>query len=174
MNKRRFLNFINNFDLYIGAIILISLTFILTVQVFLRYIFGHAFSWVEEISVILFIWMTYFGVSAASFHGKHLKVDFFIEKLSPKFKKWALFYTDLVTIIFCGYIIFPLLSIIEKFTVSNSKTIILNIPKDMIYYVIIFCLIMTIIRLIQRNIIVLRSEEHDSDSTLDTTGDVRK
>lgn len=80
MNKKT-KKFLNEFDLYIGAAILFILTILLTCQVILRYVFGHSFSWIEEVSIILFILMTYFGVSSAALYGKHLKVDFFIEKL---------------------------------------------------------------------------------------------
>src|SRR5699024_3587698 len=149
----------NEFELYIGALLFIILTIILTLQVILRYVFSSSISWIGELSTILFIFMTYLGISAASLKGQNLKVDFLIEKIkNTTFKKWTIFYTDFITLAFCVIVIFPLVKLVRNFHSSGSKTLLLQIPNSFIYSVLIFCLILTSIRLIQNSIQVFKSD----------------
>src|SRR5690625_940880 len=140
--------------------IFILLTIMLTLQVILRYVFSSSISWIGELSTILFIIMTYLGISAASLKGQNLKVDFLIERISNiKLKKWAIFYTDIVTIAFCVFMVFPLINIVNNFHSSGSRTLLLQIPNSIIYSILIFCLILTTVRLIQNSIRIFKDRK---------------
>jgi len=60
-------------------------TLITTLQVVMRYGFNHPFTWPEEVSTLLLVWMTFTGASILLKKRKHIEIDFFVN-LFPK--KW--------------------------------------------------------------------------------------
>lgn len=64
-DKMSLKTFLNNIELYLGTICFIIITIMLTLQVISRYILRSSFTWMEEFATIMFVWMIYFGVSAA-------------------------------------------------------------------------------------------------------------
>lgn len=50
-------------------------------QVVLRYVFSSTLIWVEEVSVILMLWMTWLGVTVLWLTHKHIAVDFLTARL---------------------------------------------------------------------------------------------
>lgn len=149
MRKKKILKFINELDTYIGAILLLGMLVLLTLQVISRYIFKISFTWAEELATIMFIWLAYIGASSAVLKGQHLRIDVFLNMLKGKVKKAFLILTDLITMGFLLYMIKPLLNIVEKLEAQGTVTLLLRIPKNIIYWVIPFCFILMIIRFIQ-------------------------
>lgn len=92
MDKKKFdlKNFIVNIDQYISAVLFIIIMFLLFLQVVSRYVFHHSFTWTEELSIILFVWMTYLGVSSAVTYRKNLRIDALLNVLPFKAKKTLL------------------------------------------------------------------------------------
>ncbi|GAA4702735.1 TRAP transporter small permease [Brevibacillus fulvus] len=58
----------------------ILLTFI---NVVARFIFNHPIGWAEEVTLGLFIWMVFIGMSSSIKDNGHIGVDYFVRKL-PK------------------------------------------------------------------------------------------
>ena len=67
--------FLNEFEIYLGTIVFLVLTALLTIQVISRYVFNSAITWAEELAVIMFVWLIYLGVAGAVTNRKHLKID---------------------------------------------------------------------------------------------------
>jgi TRAP-type C4-dicarboxylate transport system permease small subunit len=126
--------FFIDIDQYIGAIIFIVIMLLLTVQVVSRYAFSFSLTWTEELSVLLFVFMTYFGISSAVTYRKHLRIDALLDAVPFRVKRVLLIVSDLVFIGFNTYIIFPFVNIIEG--LGNSKSSILGIPKAISYVLI--------------------------------------
>lgn len=76
-------SFIDQFTEALGILCTCALIIVAFVQVFWRYVLGNALSWPEELSLMLFLWMSYIGVSMAMKKEAHLRVDAFI-MLMPK------------------------------------------------------------------------------------------
>ena len=53
---------LNEFEIYIGTVVFLALTALLTIQVVSRYVFKHSFTWTEEAAVVMFVWLIYLGV----------------------------------------------------------------------------------------------------------------
>lgn len=159
--NKKLQEFLNEFEVYLGAICFIAITILLTWQAVSRYVLGHSFTWTEEISTILFVWLAYLGTSAAILKGKHLRIDFFLNMLKGKARKVIILITNVISMAFCGYMIPPLMRVIDTFSRSNSKTILLKIPKDLIYTMIPLCLLLTIVRIIQDSIRIVKSTDED-------------
>ena len=137
--------FLVNIDQYISAILFIVIMVLLFLQVVSRYVFHHSFTWTEELSILLFVWMTYTGVSSAVTYRKNLRIDALLNVVPFKVKKALLIISDVIFIVFNLYLIFPLLELIKS--IGTSKTPILGIPKAITYWLIPFILIVSSIKL---------------------------
>lgn len=155
---------INRFELYIGTIIFIFLMLLLTVQVFSRYIFGRSFTWTEELGTIMFIWLVYLGSCAAVLEQRHLKIDLILGFVKGRTRKFLLIFSNLVTLIFCGYIIFPLTKIIMTLAKRGSSTPLLGFPNWLAYSIIPVCMTIMVIRLIQDTINIIKHSDDDTET----------
>lgn len=81
------MRFIKNLE-EIFASVAISVTVLMVIiNVILRYCFGFVVPWSEELSVICFIWATYFGISSCYKHKLHMGVDVIITLLPEPAKR---------------------------------------------------------------------------------------
>ncbi|OAS86005.1 MULTISPECIES: TRAP transporter small permease [Metabacillus] len=63
--------------------VIISLT---VINVFLRFVLNSPVAWAEEISVGLFIWLVFVGMSSAMKRDNHIGVDYFVNKMPRPLK----------------------------------------------------------------------------------------
>lgn len=148
MEKKSFdlKKFIINIDQYISAVLFIVIMVLLFIQVVSRYLFNHSFTWTEELSILLFVWMTYTGVSSAVTYRKNLRIDALLDVVPFKVKKALLIISDLIFIVFNIYLIFPFVELIGS--ISSSRTPILGIPKAITYWLIPVILVITCVKLV--------------------------
>lgn len=159
--KKKLITILNEFENYVGAALLLAMLIMLTLQVVSRYVFKHSFTWTEELSTIMFVWLVYLGCSAAVLKGQHLRIDLLLNAFKGKTKKALLILTDLITMVFCGVMIPYLLNVIGNLAARHSTTMLLKIPQNVVYSIIPFALVMTIIRFVQEIIIVIKTPEHE-------------
>lgn len=159
MEKKSFdwKKFITNIDQYISAIIFIAIMLLLFIQVLSRYVLGHSFTWTEELSILMFVWMTYLGVSSAVTYRKNLRIDALLDVVPFQVKKAMLIISDLVFIAFNIYLIFPFLKLIES--IGSSRTPLLGIPKAISYWLIPVILVITCAKLVIDIIKLIHEDE---------------
>ncbi len=149
--------FLNNIELYLSALCFIILTVLLTLQVISRYVLSHSFTWMEELGTVMFLWMIYLAISAAVTHRKHLRIDFLLEIMPFKVKRAMLILSNVIFGIFNIYIAVVMIDVI-KF-LGTSKTIMLQIPQQLVYIIIPLSLILTSVRLVQDIIAMMKENE---------------
>jgi TRAP-type C4-dicarboxylate transport system permease small subunit len=71
-------------------------------QVVLRYIFASSLMWVEEVSVIIMLWMTWLGGSLLWLTRGHIVVDLLTNQFSPRMQKTIASLIDILVIILTG------------------------------------------------------------------------
>jgi TRAP-type C4-dicarboxylate transport system permease small subunit len=59
-----------------------------SVQVFSRYIFNHAFAWGEEFPVFIFLWVGFLAAAVAYRDGGHLSVDFIADRFPMRVQRF--------------------------------------------------------------------------------------
>jgi TRAP-type C4-dicarboxylate transport system permease small subunit len=89
--------------------------------VFSRYIFGYTPSWAEQASRIMFIWISFAGVSWAGATGAHLRVTAVTMFAGEKVSKIFLLIGDLITMGFGLFIAYKMLFIIQT-VVEKGQT----------------------------------------------------
>lgn len=151
--------FVNNFELYLATLCFIVLTVMLTLQVFSRFILGHSWTWMEEFATIMFVWMIYLATSAAVTHRKHLKIDVLLEAVPFQVKKVMLIASNVIFAAFNIYISVIMVNVIQL--LGSSKTTMLGIPQQLVYIVIPVGLIISVIRLVQDTLKLLKEEKKD-------------
>lgn len=130
-------------------------------NVVLRYGFNYSLAWSEELVRHVIVYTTLIGCSAAVKNRSMIKIDASVQ-LIPKLKVPLTFFSNSVTLIFSGMILYYGIDLAKRMAVTEQKTIIMQIP-----YVYIFAFLpmmggMMLIRTIQvmyQDIMELRQKE---------------
>lgn len=85
---------------YLLSAALAAVAGICILQVVARYLFSSAFTWAEEVSVVLLLWATWGGACLAMKQGIHLKVHAFEDRFSEKSRLILRLAVDFVSISF--------------------------------------------------------------------------
>lgn len=139
---------IKDFDLYLGAITSGMMIVILMAQVFSRYVLNRAFSWSEEIALILFIMSVYFGASAAVKTNQHLRLEIILSKDNPKVRLILDLIGNAVFALFNIIILWGVIPIVLNLKARGTATAVTGIPKWTYYIVLPIMFIVMVIRLV--------------------------
>ena len=71
---------LDHFESYVCRALLAVFVTLLFVQIIARQVFGNSITWIEELSVILFVWFAYFGASYAARMAAHNRVTFHLNR----------------------------------------------------------------------------------------------
>lgn len=77
---------INKFSRFFVLAIMAIMVFVVSLQVFCRYVLNSALLWPEELTIFLMSWMTFIGAAIALRGWEHIGIDFFVRKLSTKMR----------------------------------------------------------------------------------------
>jgi C4-dicarboxylate transporter DctQ subunit len=88
-----------------GSIMLISVT----LQVFFRYVIKTSVPWTEELSIISFVILIFYGASLASYYNRHLGIKNFVNKLTVTNYKIIWYIKNIVLLLFLFYVICSIL-----------------------------------------------------------------
>ena len=74
-------SFLDRFESHVCRVLLAVFVTLLFVQIVARQLLGVSITWIEELSVILFVWFAYFGASYAARMAAHNRVTFHLNTL---------------------------------------------------------------------------------------------
>lgn len=86
--------------LWLSSAMFLFIVVITLVQVFFRYVLNDALSWSEELTRIIFIWMTFLCGAVAINQTRHMRVDTFINLLPERGKLMANIFVHILLAIF--------------------------------------------------------------------------
>lgn len=155
-NAAALVKLLNNFEIYLAASMMFLMTALLFIQVVTRYLFGYAVVWTEELSIIMFVWVVYLGISSSTKEGGHLRIDILPNALPPKAKKALLLVTDLVVVVFCIAVIPFLIKIMNS--QGSATSVMLKIPTKIAYASIPIGMALTAIRGIQSFVVTIMAK----------------
>jgi TRAP-type C4-dicarboxylate transport system permease small subunit len=96
-------NFFKNIDEYLGMILMAFIVLLACANVFMRYVIGAPWGWVEEVTIFAFVWLTMFGAAAVINAEGHCAIDVIARKLPPKGRRVLdiiVHLTNVVTLVF--------------------------------------------------------------------------
>lgn len=159
-------NILDNIESYICRTLLAIFVCLLFLQVIVRTLFSFSFSWVEELSIYMFVWFVFFGASYAAKMGAHNRVTFQFKFLPHAAMKYIEAFADLFWLAF--NVMFVYLSIDFIFNKMNrfqsSQT--LGFHLSWVYVVLPIAFTLMTIRILQVNYrkIVLGEDMRDPDA----------
>ena len=141
----KILTFFEEWTLFITVIVALVALF---VNVVLRYGFNYSLAWSEELVREVIIYTTFIGCSAAVKNRSMIKIDASVQLL-PRLKMPLTYFSNFVTMIFAGLMIYYgwLMMILQYST--QQKTIIMEIPLVILYAILPLMGVMMLIRSIQ-------------------------
>ena len=141
----KILTFFEEWTLFISVIVALVALF---VNVVLRYGFNYSLAWSEELVREVIIYTTFIGCSAAVKNRSMIKIDASVQLL-PRLKMPLTYFSNFVTMIFAGLMIYYgwLMMILQYST--QQKTIIMEIPLVILYAILPLMGVMMLIRSIQ-------------------------
>lgn len=148
---RAFWNFLENFESIFCRILLVGFVTLLFVQIVSREILGFSVTWIEELSVYMFVWFVYFGASHAARMAAHNRVTFQFKFLSKTSVNIIEAIADLFWIFFNVYFVYLALDFIFNRMNKFWKSQTLGIEMKYIYMVLPLAFTLMTIRVIQVN-----------------------
>lgn len=85
----------NLLGLLIGAIVAITL-----IAVWWRYVVNDPISWTEQVSRILFVWVTFLGGAVLYREKSHITIDMFLEMMPQRLKALTVWFIELGMLLF--------------------------------------------------------------------------
>ncbi|MDQ0164732.1 TRAP-type C4-dicarboxylate transport system permease small subunit [Bacillus horti] len=71
-------------DDYLAVIALSGIIILISSNVIFRFVLNNPITWTEEVSLGLFIWLTFIGISSGIKHNSHVGIDYFVRKLPAR------------------------------------------------------------------------------------------
>lgn len=124
---------LNHAEEYFGFVTLLGATFLVFVQVVLRYVFNYSLIWTEEMARYLIIWFIFIGSSIAVRERAHAKVDVLFSYVPPRIKKMLSISASSMGILFCVLITVSGWQMIKNVTQYTNVTPALEIPMYIPY-----------------------------------------
>ena len=75
---------IGRLDVVVSSVTMFGIVCITIWGVFTRYILGSPVGWVGELSLALFVWLTFFGVSVLARRGEIVNIEFLLQYMPGK------------------------------------------------------------------------------------------
>lgn len=134
---KKTIRIINRWIEYIIFVLGVSMTTIVAIQVFCRYVLNQSLFWSEELARFLLIWLSFLGACCAYYRQANPGVDFLYSKLSASLKKICSILTHLASMVL--FLIMIVYGIQFAYFVRLQISPALQIPKWTIMAIIPFC-----------------------------------
>jgi C4-dicarboxylate transporter, DctQ subunit len=115
------------------AVCIISTTFVLFVNIVLRYLFDANTTWAEELIRYVMIWITFIGSSVCFGRGLHVGIDFFLEFVSKKWNIVIGFFVNIVSMILMVFMLYYGMKLVQFGMNSGQITPSLRIEIFWVY-----------------------------------------
>lgn len=143
-------NIYDHFEEIFLVVCIIIMVVIIFLQVVMRYAFNYSLSWTEELARILFIWISWIGISLGEKRGEHITITLVKDRLKGNARTIFLVIGNILTLAILMVLIVKGIAITGQIYGMTSTTAALHIPKWIMFVVIpISCSLMTV-RILKR------------------------
>ncbi|SDI36008.1 TRAP transporter small permease [Propionivibrio dicarboxylicus] len=96
---RSFYNLVRKLDNFLGMTAMAFIILLACANVFMRYVVGRPWGWVEEVTVFTFVWLTMLGASAVVHVEGHCSIDVLVRRFPSKWQRAVSIFGDLVVLV---------------------------------------------------------------------------
>jgi len=133
---------------YLGALVLLSLVLVVSLQVISRYVFAKPLLWTEEIARYLLIILAFIGAPIAVRKGSSISLDFLVEGLPRGMRRTVSIVSLILELVFYLAVLYQSINMAifsrGRFLVS------VQVPRTLVYAVIAFGFVLMAIRCLAR------------------------
>lgn len=151
------------FEISLIAIGIAMLVVVMTAQITLSIFFSSFLSWSEELCRHIFVCITFLGISLSIKENIAIKFDVVMEFISERAKKIISLISYVVMLVYFTILVNPTVILAERMGHTAATT--LPYSLDLIYGVIVFSIVLTIVRLIQQSILTIKNLIQDGSNT---------
>ena len=120
-------------EMSICVVLMSTMSILLAVQVFMRYVMGNSLSWSEELARYVFIWLIYLGISYGAKIMKHIKIEAALGLFPGALKPFVVILGDLIFLCFAVYISYSAYGIVRKQMILNQTSPAMGLPMWIVY-----------------------------------------
>lgn len=129
----RLLQLIGRVERAVGVLLLSTIVISITIQVITRYLFGRPLVWVEELAGYCFLWAVFLGAAAGMKELRHIRIDTFVSRLSPRPQAlWRALIWAIATAC-CVIIAVQAWDIMEVESRSRTMSLPVDLPRHLFY-----------------------------------------
>lgn len=125
------LNAITAFIEYVCTLLFVVMASVTFFQVVGRYVFGKSYFWAEELARFSMVWIAFLGAAVAVSLKAHTRIDFFINLLPPKPRKFVEMFDNIACFAFIVLVTYYSIDIV-KISMRNLSTG-LRVPLGYVY-----------------------------------------
>lgn len=138
-----------HFEHVILALLLIILTILSFSNVISRYVFRNGLSWSDEVCKYALVLSGFFSVPCWIRNNTGIRVDALTDIFPEKVQEVLLYITDIVMIIFLGFMTKGAADLVKVCLSVNQKSPALQIPMAYLYGLVTFAFMLSIFRYVQ-------------------------
>jgi TRAP-type C4-dicarboxylate transport system permease small subunit len=112
----------------------LSMSVIVAVQVFSRYVLNHSLFWSEELARYLLVWLTFLGASVAYYRSVHPGIDVIYARLPSPVRRVTAVMVHLLSMLLFGIMV--VFGIKFAYFIRQQISPALNLPKWLVFTII--------------------------------------
>ena len=158
---KKIINLYNKFKEIFLVVLLVIMVVLIFVQVVMRYCFNSSLSWSEELARILFIWVSWIGISLGQKKGEHIKITMVTDKLKGNAKKFVLLLADVCTLVILAVLCVKGMEVVMQTMGLGAAMPATGCPKWIVYSAVpLSCLLMAI-RVVKDLVLTLTNRKQE-------------
>ena len=150
-----------NFEIACMAVILAIMTVLSFANVVMRYCFGSALSWSDEVCCYGLAISAFVSLPATIRLRRMIRVDTFTVMLSKKLQKWIGIVCNVIILGFSGLCVKGSLDLIAVTVKTGQRSPALQIPVAYFYEVMMVCFVLAIIRAVEVLVLDMTGKEEN-------------
>lgn len=123
----------SNAEKVLASTLLAAIVLLIFGNVFMRYVMNASLSWGEELTLWLFVWFVWLGVSYAFHTGDHVRITVLRDVLSERARLFADVVIALLVLVFLVVLTIECIKLIRQPFVASQTSVVLGLPIPILY-----------------------------------------
>lgn len=122
-----------NAEKALASLLLAVIVLLIFGNVFMRYVMNASLSWGEELTLWLFVWFVWIGVSYAFHTGDHVRITVLRDLLNERARLFADVVISLLVLAFLLMLTIECVKLIRMPFVASQNSVVLGLPIPILY-----------------------------------------
>lgn len=155
----------NKIEEVVLAVMLSGSLIILFINVILRYCFNSSIYGADELARVLFVWMSWLGISIGERRSEHIRIDMLVQRLHGTPRKTIELLANLITLGILLVLVIHGMENVATYARKGVMTPMWKIPQALVYFSVPYSCAVMGIRLIFNSIALFKKTEEEGECT---------